>query len=332
MMMLMISVCLQSLPSRTELILSGLFEGCPATRDIHSSRASWISISALMLSIYSTVFSGIWLILAIVQPRYGHAIHSRGSFTPSTASTLFALFAKTIELSFVTVFVTFLGQVLSRRSIIKASRGVTIPELTMRTWVIQPGFMITHWQHIQHAGLTILGGIALTAAFVSVFYTTASDALVSPHLKYGGWEKKEMWGLVQSSYANTYFIADNCQTPITISVDSQSATTCLALEHAGQGIYFMFSHASSKLTAISISQLSRISRYLDNDSRRWRRRLDRSLRTSCASWAALRQYDGDRELGQYGPEQRRSVLPEVQPHYKQCNDVYAPRWRFLGSS
>lgn len=108
---------------------------CPAHKDIHSSRASWVSISILMLSIYSTVFSGIWLVLAIVQPRYGRAIHSGGKITPVTASTLFALFAKTIELSFVTVFVTFLGQVLTRRSLVQSSRGVNIAELSMRTWV-----------------------------------------------------------------------------------------------------------------------------------------------------------------------------------------------------
>jgi hypothetical protein len=223
------------------LTLQGLLEGCPTTHDIHSSRASWLSISVLMLSIYSTVFSGIWLMLAIVQPRYGRTIHSGGSLTPSTASTLFALFAKTIELSFVTVFVTFLGQVLSRRSIVKASRGVTIPELTMRTWVVQPGFMITHWQHIQHAGLSILGAITLTAAVVATFYTTASDALVSPHLKYGKWENKVMEGLVQASYADTYYIGANCETPITTAMDSDSSTTCLSIEHAGQGISFCIS-------------------------------------------------------------------------------------------
>lgn len=145
-----------------------------------------------MLSIYSTIFSGIWLVLAMAQPRYGRTIHSGGKFSPSTASTLFALFAKTIELSFVTVFVTFLGQVISRRSLVKSSRGVTITELTMRTWVIQPGFIITHFQNLQHAGLTLLGVITLTAAVVATFYTTASDALVSPHLKYGKWENKLM--------------------------------------------------------------------------------------------------------------------------------------------
>jgi hypothetical protein len=101
-------------------------------------------------------------------------------------------------LSFVTVFVTFLGQVLSRRSFVRRSRGVTITELTMRSWVIQPGSMITHPRHLQHAGLTFLGAITLGAAFVATFYTTASDALVSPHLKYGKWENKEIAGFVQT--------------------------------------------------------------------------------------------------------------------------------------
>ena len=177
----------------------------------------------------------------MIQPRYA-IISSRGSLSPSTASTLFALLAKTIELSFVTVFVTFLGQVLSRRSFVKASRGVTIPELTMRTWVIQPGFMITHWQHIQHAGLTVLSAITLTAAVVAVFYTTASDALVSPHLKYGKWKSQEMWGLVEASYANQNYIMQNCQTPITTAIDdpADAGDTCLAMEHAGQGTTLHF--------------------------------------------------------------------------------------------
>jgi hypothetical protein len=98
--------------------------------------------------------------------------------------------------------------------------------------------MITHWQHIQHAGLTILGAITLTAAFVATFYTTASDALVSPHLKYGKWENKLMQGLVQASYANPKYIEDNCQTPVTVVMDPNNAgLTCLSIEHAGQGTF-----------------------------------------------------------------------------------------------
>tara|TARA_R110002060_G_scaffold3183_6_gene5037 strand:+ start:850 stop:1563 length:714 start_codon:yes stop_codon:yes gene_type:complete len=221
------------------LTSTGLFApvpGCAAKHDIHSRRRSWLSISILFLSVYSTLFSGIYLVLAIVQPRYGRAIHSGGKLTPETASILFALFAKTIELSFVTVFVTFLGQVLSRRSLVKSSRGVTIAEMTMRTWVVQPGFMITHWQALQHVGFTVLGCITLTAAFMAMFYTTASDALVSPHLKFGKWEDKEMVGLVKASYANPPYIEQSCKTPISTKADPLYAgLTCLSVEYAGQG-------------------------------------------------------------------------------------------------
>lgn len=189
-----------------------------------------------MLSIYSTIFSGIWLAVSIAQPRYGRFIHSGGKFSPTTASTVFALLAKTIELSFVTVFVTFLGQVLTRRSLVKASRGVTIAELNMRTWVIQPGFILTHWQHVQHAIVSFLGVITLTAAVVAMFYTTASDSIVAPHLKYGKTQEMILKGLVKTSYANPEYIADSCQTPVTDEIDPDYAgSTCLSIEHAGQG-------------------------------------------------------------------------------------------------
>ncbi|TVY16689.1 hypothetical protein LARI1_G008030 [Lachnellula arida] len=211
-----------------------------------SKRASWLSISILGLSLYSTIFSGIWLVLAIAQPRYGRFIRSGGNFAPSTASTVFALFAKTIELSFVTVFVTFLGQVLSRRSLAKSSRGMTIAEMTMRTWVIQPGFMITHGQHLYHVGISFLGAITLVAAFIAMFYTTASDALVSPHLKFGGWEHKTMYGSVQASYANPDFIKANCQTPITAVMDPvEGGNECMALDYAGQAYHNSIAYMST---------------------------------------------------------------------------------------
>lgn len=125
----------------------------------------------------------------------------------------------------------------------KASRGVTIAELNMRTWVIQPGFMITHWQHLQHAVLSVVGAISLTAAFVAMFYTTASDSLVSPHLKYGKSESKVMRGLVKSSYANPIYISDTCQTPINKDLDpDHSGETCLSIQHAGLGKFPDHSH------------------------------------------------------------------------------------------
>lgn len=215
-----------------------LIQSCPASQDIHSSRKSWLSISILTMSIYSTIWSAMWLCLSLVQPRYGRMIHTGGSLNPDTASILFALFAKSIELSFVTVFVTFLGQVLTRRSLVKASRGVTIAELSMRTWVIQPGFMITHIEHLRHVGLTIIGLITFTAAVVAMFYTTASDALVSPHLRYGKPENRVMQGLVKASYANPLYVSSNCQTPISSAMDpTYYGSTCLDLMHAGEAYH-----------------------------------------------------------------------------------------------
>jgi hypothetical protein len=96
--------------------------------------------------------------------------------------------------------------------------------------------MITHAEHLKHVGITVLGMITLTAAIVAMFYTTASDALVSPHLKFGKAESKLMEGLVKASYANPSYIQTTCQTPITPTIDpTYYGTTCLDLMHAGEG-------------------------------------------------------------------------------------------------
>lgn len=135
-------------------------------------------MSIIFLAIYSSVFSGIWLSIALRRPRYGKSITNSSSVTPATASLLYAAFAKSIELSFVTVFVAFLGQVLSRRAFARNSKGgITIAEMTMRAWVMQPGTMITHGHTVRYAGWTILGVASLLATLVAMLYTTASDAL-----------------------------------------------------------------------------------------------------------------------------------------------------------
>jgi len=150
---------------------------CPSKKNIYEGRGNWLSVTILILAIYSTIFSGFWLMIAIAKPRYGQGIKLTGGLTPSTASLLCALFAKTIELSFVTVFVAFLGQVLSRRAFIKNSKGITIADMSLRSWIMQPGTMITHWESVRYAAWTFLGMIALTATFIAMLYTTASDAL-----------------------------------------------------------------------------------------------------------------------------------------------------------
>lgn len=150
---------------------------CPSRRNVIQRRTSWLSLSILFLAFYSTAFSGVYLVAAFVKPRFGKKIGHDGGMSPSTASILSAFFAKTIELSFVTVFVSFLGQVLSRKSLTKKSTGITIADMSMRSWIMQPGTMITHWENVKHAGLTYLGMISLTAALMVMLYTTAAETL-----------------------------------------------------------------------------------------------------------------------------------------------------------
>ncbi|KAK1971455.1 hypothetical protein LY78DRAFT_625964 [Colletotrichum sublineola] len=210
---------------------------CDSRNDVHRKKHNWLSLSILALSIYSTGLSCLWFIVAIVQPRWGPQISSSGGILPSTASLVCAMFAKTIEISFVTVFVTFIGQVLTRRAFVKKSKGMTLAEMTMRNWVIQPGFLITHSETLPYAGMTLLGVVSLVATIASTFYTTASDALVAPKLKFGGWESRTLSGYVLASYANPPFARESCQTPLRDSdpagVDA-AGRACLEVQYAGQ--------------------------------------------------------------------------------------------------
>lgn len=149
---------------------------CPSRTKVLQSRFSWVPVTIFVLAFYATVFSGIYLAIAIRKPRWSN-ISSDGSLAPSTANLLCAFFAKTIELAYVTICVAFLGQVLSRRALMKNSRGISISDMNMRAWIMQPGSMIVHWETLRYSALTFLGAIALVATFVAMLYTTAAEAL-----------------------------------------------------------------------------------------------------------------------------------------------------------
>jgi len=87
-----------------------------------------------MFSIYSTIMSGVFLVVAITNPQYGHIISNRGPFSPSSVALLSAFLAKTIEITFATVFIAFLGQVLSRRATLH--EGLTLASVAMRSWIL----------------------------------------------------------------------------------------------------------------------------------------------------------------------------------------------------
>ena len=192
---------------------------------------SWPPRLNLLLAIYSTVFSTIRLVVAIVRPRWGKVIHTGGLLAPSTATTLFALVSKTIEISSVAIFVTLLGQLLTRRSL--SSSGVTIADMGMRTCIIQPGYALAHLEHLRLAGRTALGLVSLLAAMSTLLYTTASDALVSPHLKYGNWENGVMYTAVYATFANLPAIQARCPTPNSREEPLESGKTCVFLKNFG---------------------------------------------------------------------------------------------------
>ena len=211
---------------------------CRANKDFHTGRASWLSITILVLAVYSTIFSFFWLLIACFRPRYGQMITNGSRLPPATASILCNGFAKTIELSFVTIFVALIGQALSRRAISTTGRGITLAEISMRSWVMQPGTIISHPETVRYASLSALGLLSLTAALMAMLYTTASDALVTPKLKFGRLEHKVLWGQVATEYANPQWIQSNCNTPISTSQDpNYSATTCTAIELPGQAYH-----------------------------------------------------------------------------------------------
>lgn len=145
---------------------------------VETKKMNWLSMTVIILAIYCTAGSALWLGVAVAKPRWGRRIRANGGFlTPASASLICAALAKTIELSFVTIFVAFLGQVLSRKAFAKRSRGITIADMAMRAWVMQPGTLLTHFQTVRYAGFTILGALSLIAALTAMLYTTASDAL-----------------------------------------------------------------------------------------------------------------------------------------------------------
>ncbi|KAK5806255.1 hypothetical protein VI817_000513 [Penicillium citrinum] len=210
---------------------------CPSRHLVLQRRLSWVPITIIVLAFYATIFSGIYLVVAFWKPRWD-IINEKQALAPSTANLLCAFFAKTIELAYVTICVAFLGQVLSRRALTKDSRGISIADMSMRAWIMQPGSMIVHWETLRYSGLTILGAIALVATFVAMLYTTAAEALVSPKLSMGPSEDTTLAGLVHASFANTLYLASTCQSPIPVDMDPEARnTTCLEIEHVGSAYH-----------------------------------------------------------------------------------------------
>ncbi|RSL69907.1 hypothetical protein CEP53_002028 [Fusarium sp. AF-6] len=174
----------------------------PAEQNVLQPKFGPSAVVMLLLALYSTTLSGLWLAVAIIQPRWGFLISTTRGLSPSSAATLTALLGKTIEIVSVTVFISCIGQALTRRAAAEKSTGITLADITIRNWIIQPGFIFTHYKTLAIAGCTLFGALALLALVTTILYTTASEALVSPKLKYGEWETRELTAVVHSYYGN----------------------------------------------------------------------------------------------------------------------------------
>ncbi|KAG6168706.1 hypothetical protein E4U51_001999 [Claviceps purpurea] len=174
----------------------------------------------------------------------------------------YSLLAKTIELSFVTVFITLLGQFITRKSFRKRNRGgMTLAEITMRNWILQPGSLVTHYETVPYAGLTPLGVLTLIATITSMLYTTASDAMVSPKLMNTDWENRSLSGPVASSYANVQYQTNTCPDMFaSIPRVADNDIACMQIQFAGQShrnlFSFMSTWADIKANGTSIVQLN----------------------------------------------------------------------------
>lgn len=140
--------------------------------------------------------------------------------TPSTADLLFSLFAKSIEIASGGVYINFLGQFLTRRSL--RSRGISLADIAVREWIIQPGLVIFQWENLKYATTTLLGVTSLLSAMAIYFFTTASNSLVSPHIALGKWESAQFLGQVQQNFGNLPVMKKECWAPIDAYLDSQN--------------------------------------------------------------------------------------------------------------
>ncbi|KAK6538026.1 hypothetical protein TWF694_010919 [Orbilia ellipsospora] len=206
------------------------------------SKLSSIGIMILVLSIFSTVFSILFFMIATVKPRYQHYIHATGTLSPNSASLLSAIFAKAIEISFTTVFTSFVGQVLSKRAFRRNSNGIRIADLLMKQWVYQPGTMFTTIPALRYAGGTVMGAVIFFVVLCVTLYTTAADTLVSPKLAFGKYYNGNLRGVVSLTYANSTALASRCPAIISTMLDGPmngsalpvSQSTCYKVHNSYQ--------------------------------------------------------------------------------------------------
>jgi hypothetical protein len=220
-------------------------EECPTRRNFSTSRLTWLNGTLIFICTVSTALSAIFVFLALKGQRYGSHIGNESGAKMSIATAILwtSIAAKTIELSSVTGFVTLLGQVISRRAFVdSSSQGVTLSELTMWRWVVQPGTLVTQPEIAKYAGLSFLGILTLLSTILSTLYVTAATALVQPIPKQSHWNNKTMVGLVSSDFAFLKY-SERCRAPI--FNDRMSKISCDLIDETGKNYYNLVTFLSN---------------------------------------------------------------------------------------
>ena len=149
-------------------------------------------VGIFLVSIYSTVFSTIWLLIAIIKPHWGSVVAMNGGFLSTrVASILVAGFAKTIEMSFSTVMITCVGQYLTNKA---KQSGISLIDLQVKSMILLPMALVTQRGGVRallrsgmlgflcilaYAGsmMTTTLTLLLLTLLAAALYTTASDAV-----------------------------------------------------------------------------------------------------------------------------------------------------------
>ena len=234
---------------------------CDGIKEMKGTRRNWLYFFAIVLSAYSTVMSGLFVFWAITGPSW-KMVRTNGRYTPSQATLITAAVAKTVELSFVSAIIFLLGQQLARKAHSTQRRsGVTLAELNMRSWLLQPFTLVSRWQSVRYAGITALGLISIISALFAMLYTPAAAVLVQPQLKFGDWKETFMQGRVRTSFGNAQYIKASCYTPVPVEVDpAEHANTCAHIQHAAMAYKNYFTYLgmwSTGLEAPSASPYAR---------------------------------------------------------------------------
>lgn len=213
---------------------------CRSREDIGQDR----NITMMLVSLYSTLVSGLWFFVACFQPQWGKTIRTGGGLEPSTATTLTTIGAKSIEISFVASFAWCAGQQLTRRAYSKRN-GLTLAEICMRGWINKPGAWVVNWEAFWYGGRTVLTHrtmLMLLATLGATLYTPASDAMVSPKLKFSPWRKQVLEGPVYSSYANPGYVKLMCPAMFDTTTEALSQTeSCINVQFSGKSYGNMMS-------------------------------------------------------------------------------------------